>query len=476
MAKIKNPTLFSDYFGIDTKTLDRMKLFNPVLNVDTKLFIDPLLLKNSKHGLIKNNAAELYKNKFEEIILLLSHSSKENDFAWRNAMRLLPKKEIEGTCLGYGVNSISGRSISQKVRLKIIQTAHEIIKLGIKDPELFMLLPLFEEGIGPDTISDITTSLIEDCLLDFTFEKARELNIKTEKINYKGSEIEIIRNPLKKGKSPLLLLPRDILRHLPVVSSWDEIADAASFNAGLRYKVNSMISSIWKAKTKQEKARVKQDILQNKKALETILKVLKSGNVSSYDFVNDDFGLIAWQKVLSTVSKLHPIKIDNVVPTENGLKVCVQTIIEQFQFLVENKGLNKIFWKKKNEPNNEKIVQMVFFAVAYSYCKANDIDINPEMDTGNGLVDFKFSNGFSKRVIVEIKNSYNPNIISGFTKQLKLYMNSEETCFGYYLIVDVGNLGKKYDNLLKIYNDDKDKNAVIYYIDAEIKPTASRRK
>ena len=119
---------------------------------------------------------------------------------------------------------------------------------------------------------------------------------------------------------------------------------------------------------------------------------------------------------------------------------------------------------------------MIFFAVAYNYCKANNIDVNPEMDTGNGNVDFKFSQGFDKRVIVEIKNSYNYNISSGFKTQLKTYKESEETCYGFYLIINVGNLGRKLDDLLKIYESDDDKKSEIYYVDARIKPSASKRK
>lgn len=119
---------------------------------------------------------------------------------------------------------------------------------------------------------------------------------------------------------------------------------------------------------------------------------------------------------------------------------------------------------------------MDFFSVAYSYCKANNIDINPEMDTGTGYVDFKFSQGFSKRLIVEIKNSYNPNIINGYKIQLEAYKRSEETCFGYYLIIDVGELGQKLEKLLKLYTVDGNKKSEIIYIDEKLKVSASKRR
>lgn len=476
MSKIKNPIIFTEYFNIDVEILNKLGLFNPVLNVDTLLFIDPVLLKKSKHDLIRNKAVQQYSRNFSNIIHLLTYSTKVGDIAWKNAMNLLPKKEVDGTCLGYGVNTTSGRSLSDELRTKIILTASEIIQIGVKDPDLFMLLPLFDEGIGPDTISDITTSMIEDALLEFTSNVAKQLNIRTENAEINGKIRQIIRNPLKKNLSPIILLPKDILRHLPVVSSWSEIADAASFNSSLRFRVNNMISKIWKGKTKQEKQKIKNEILHNRQSIENLLSVVKNGNVAPYDFEKDKLSLIAWQNIISTVTHKHPFDITNIPTTEAGLKDCVVKIIEQFKFLVEEKGLNKLFWKDKNEPNKEKIVQMIFFSVAYSYCKANNIDINPEMDTGNGNVDFKFSKGFNQRLIVEIKNSYNPNIIAGFKSQLEIYKNSEETCYGYYIIVDVGKLGRKYNNLLKLYNSDIKKQAEIVYIDAELKLSASKRK
>lgn len=476
MAKIKSPTSFSDCFNLDVTKMNELGLFNPILNVDTPLFIDPVLLKKSKHELISRNALEQFSKRFEDIILLLSNSVKEDDLAWKSAMKLLPQKEIDGTCLGYGVNSTSGRGMPEKQQRLILRTASEIIKLGIKDPNLFMLLPLFEEGIGPDTISDLTTTAIENTLLEFSEYNARNLNIKTEYVEYKGIEREIIINPLKKNISPILLLPHDILRHLPIVNDWKEIADAAAYNTALRSRVNKMIASILKGKTKREKQEIKNMILHDKQSLTELLTVLKNGNANPYDFQMDKLGIIAWQNIISTVSHDYPLKLEKDTNSESGLNRCVVDIIEQFKFLVENKGVNKLFWREKNEPNKEKNVQMIFFAMAYSYCKANNIDINPEMDTGTGNVDFKFSHGFDKRIIVEIKNSYNSNIVSGFRTQLETYKKSEETLLGYYVIVDVGGLGVKLDNLYKIYNDEPLKKAEIYYVDAKLKLSASKRK
>jgi hypothetical protein len=473
MARISSPILFSQQFNIDPQLLDEKGIFDPILNIDTKLFIDPTLLQQSEHDLIKNQAANEFRQFCENILSLLEESKTKGDFAYNSAARQIQVREIEGTCLGYGTNSISGRSISQKSRDKIIYTANEIIKIGIKKPELFILLPLFEEGIGADTISDITTAAIQKALFAFALSKAKELNIETTKCIYNGEAMEIIKNPLQKKISPILLLPRDILRKLPFASTWDDIIEAANFNNFLRIKVNHYISMTWKAKTKKEKERQLASLMKNKDGINTLIEVINGSKTVPYDFVTDDEGVMFLRRITKIVSE-NPLKISSKNNTIHELKDVVKTIIEQFKFLIEKKGINILLWKGKSGPNNEKITQKIFLTAAYSYCKANDIDINPEMDSGRGNVDFKFSRGFHKKVIVEIKHSYNTNIIGGFSEQLQLYKNAEETVHGYYVIVDVGGLGKKYEKLTEMYNNNYEKRAEIIYIDGRLKPSASK--
>ena len=85
MGRIKNPRLFSQEFGIDGKKLSKLRLLNPILNADTKLFIDPVLLQSSAHPLIKNRGLKSFGDYFGKIIRLLANSKVEGDIAWRNA-------------------------------------------------------------------------------------------------------------------------------------------------------------------------------------------------------------------------------------------------------------------------------------------------------------------------------------------------------------------------------------------------------
>lgn len=47
------PTYFSDYFKIDKEKLNKLGVFNPILNFDTKLFVEPLLLRGSSSEIMQ---------------------------------------------------------------------------------------------------------------------------------------------------------------------------------------------------------------------------------------------------------------------------------------------------------------------------------------------------------------------------------------------------------------------------------------
>lgn len=108
MAKARNPITFSRKFEIDPQILAKLGVLDATLAIDTKLFIDPLLLKCSSHAELNTGGVEQYHTHFETIIRLLVASRSENDPAWKAAQKLLSFPEISGTGLGYGAGSIHG--------------------------------------------------------------------------------------------------------------------------------------------------------------------------------------------------------------------------------------------------------------------------------------------------------------------------------------------------------------------------------
>jgi hypothetical protein len=240
---------------------DSLNVFNPTLNVDTKLFIDPLLIENSSVEIISIHANTRLTKYFEDIITLLKASSTIGDLPWREADRRMNFREIPGTCLGYGAATIRGSAFGEKLRTKLLNTAKAIVSLGVEDPKLFILLPLLENDVGPDRISDMATKIILPELAEFTFRVSQAFSIQTEHYEFMGEIFSLPRNPLEQRNTPIILVPKDILSKLPVASDWSEVADAAAKNSSIRNKVNQHIGYIWRAKHRKDKEKLKRNVL-----------------------------------------------------------------------------------------------------------------------------------------------------------------------------------------------------------------------
>jgi hypothetical protein len=476
MGKIKNPLQFSHHFGINPAKVSALGMLDPTLNVDAKLFIDPMLLKGSEHPEMRQ-ADDTYKQFFTDVIKLLVASKNENDVAWRAAYKKLLFREIKGTCLGYGAASIHGRGPGPKLARRITATAKEIVDLGVRDPDLFIALPLLEEDVGPDLISDMATSIILSDLIRFNERVQAALKVPREKFELNGVSAHLAVNPIETARTPILLVPTDVLRDLPIANDWEDVCRAAQQNALLRNKVNKLIGEIWQAKTRKDKDAIRRRVLASYDAFSTLLQSIHETIPSSYDFATDPEGLFIWRRIHETIAKDFPLilKTPKTLDLEQARGV-VSQIIEQFQHLIENRGLSKELWHS-GKRRNEKSVQRLFFAVADSYCKANNLDVSPEVDTGTGEIDFKFSHGYDSRVLVEIKLSDNPNVVGGYEKQLETYKKAEHTIRATYVVIDVGKIGKKDKEILKLQSARKREGlpaSEIVFIDGSVKVSASK--
>jgi hypothetical protein len=457
LATITNPIRFSDRFGFDSALLDAVGALDPSLNVDTGLFIDPMLLKSSQHPEMNRDAVTTYRAHFTTVIKLLAASQTPGDVGWRSALRLLSFPEIKGICLGYGSQSVSGSGSGSDMRGQLIVTAKQIVDLGITDPDLFVAMALFEEGFGPDRISDMTTNIILHDLLAFNKRVLPTLPVPCQPTtitlrNGKSYEANLPVNPFVKGGSPVILVPNDILRDLPIAADWSDVASAASKNAAYRQDVNDHVAKIWEAKSRKSKGDIRRWALSSKDDFENLLEMIHGANPKSYDMVGDPLGEIIWRKLAETIAHREPFTL---TPPQSmdvaGVCSVVDQIIEQFRFLIEDRRFSEELYHA-GKPRPEKAAQRLFFAVAHAYCKANNLDLTPEADTGNGPVDFKVSAGFMGRVLVEIKLSTNGKVVNGYTRQLETYKTAEQTVKGYYVVLNVGQMGEKGKNLIAAKN------------------------
>jgi hypothetical protein len=172
------PIRLSRYFGGTADQLQSRGVFNAFLGIDNKLFVDPNLLKQNLKIPEFANSREDLTAYFSEVIKLLEASKKEGDIAWQEAYQRLRFKEENGAALGYSNAGGFGRAVGPTIARVLVKRAKEIIQLGIKDPEFFELIGLFQEEIGADLLSDMAISILKPRFLQYSQRITKELNLK----------------------------------------------------------------------------------------------------------------------------------------------------------------------------------------------------------------------------------------------------------------------------------------------------------
>lgn len=475
MGKVRDPVLFSQYFGLTPDLLDAAGLVDPFLNVDTQLFIDPVLLEKSSNPVVAGEAHAAFRSHFEKFVRLLSISEREDDAAWRGAQKLLDLREPPDNRLGYGSSGRSGSSRPERIRSLIMRTSKEIITLGSKDPEMIGLMGFFEEEVGPDTISDFTTRVIVEQLAEITLDFCKKHKVPT-KINESGLELPSF--SLKKGESRFaLLIPQDIVRDLPIANDFSEIADAVAATEKIRQRVNKLLGDTAKHTVAKQKAAVRKTALESKELFELFLKSIKE-HTEPYSKNEDAFGYYKIRELFT--GDQSQFKANDTFDLTQGIGTIIRVVgetLEMFKHHVEKGNLWEELWTGK-KPKRERAAQLIYFAIADCFCKANNIDISPEANMGGGPIDFKFSKGYHARVLVEMKRS-SGTVRHGYEKQLEIYKEAARSFHGVFVIVNYGDLGTKLATIQKIRakrleSDEPASDIVV--IDATPKQSASKRK
>ena len=444
------PLLFSKYYNLAPATLTKLGVFDPSLNVDTLLFPDPILAESSSHAEMR--AAKIaFDEHFERVRRLLLHSNGDpTHVASKAAFRLLSFPEIPGTCLGYGSDSITGSGAGPEMTNRLMTTGYQIARLGVDDPDLFMAMGLFEENFGPDLIGDMFTNVAFGNIAEFNRRIYEQIGVATQDFSLKlkngnSYNCKFARNPTISGRDiPIILMPNDILRDLPVALDWAGVQSVSKDNQDFRDSLNTSIRHLWSLKTLESKGKLKDWALSSASAFGDLLDMLHGMDGKPYDFAGDKLGEMIWRSFADRLENEFPFKIEKPATLDYAevLKV-VDKIIEQFTYLIENRDIWKELYTDDGTPRLEKSAQRLFYITALSYCQANNLDITPEAETGRGPVDFKFSQGILGRILVEIKLSKNGKLLQGYNKQLEIYNAAENSFASRYVIIDVGGLGTK---------------------------------
>jgi hypothetical protein len=112
-------------------------------------------------------------------------------------------------------------------------------------------------------------------------------------------------------------------------------------------------------------------------------------------------------------------------PAMEDFRTWVGTLIDRFQHAVENSDLWRALWDDRlTQTRGEKIVQAIAGTMWSILCEFADVDIARETNAGRGPVDFKFSAGWHRRALIEVKLLSSSKLRRGATAQLPQYLTS----------------------------------------------------
>lgn len=418
--------LFSDAFSLNRTEADDW--FDPLLNQDTKLFIDPFLIYDNERGVFLGSHEEVISF-FNHVLILISKSGGQASSPnWKRAERLLFFPEVEEICLGYTALGTRGAGSGRHTAHRMAQGLLGAVRAGVQVLTHFEEVQIFEEGIGADRISDATAALIRNRLVKYTNSVVERHDIQTSAFRFDRGEFDLAQgrwinreynlptNPIN-GK-PVLLVPIRYLRQLPTInpsSFWDYCFD--NFNETLRQKYGDDI-------TRHVSKRIIVDLAKSHPQFRSaFISSAEQQGPRPYDLVRDPKGIYRPAVNAFTWAKENPKPVSP--KSESDLVSAVISFVEDFRNFVENQRGWKLLWNDNVTPRSEAAFQALLMQTISTHCRYNNIDVSAEANIGRGPVDFKIADGYSARLLIEAKLARNTRFWHGLEKQLPKYLQAE---------------------------------------------------
>lgn len=476
MANI--PTIrFSEHFGVPSAA--EAEWFDPLLTLDTKLFVDPFLVYVETDG----NWADAHDRLidfFNMVMELIAQSGlDENSAHWKAAERLLMFPEPPEFCLGYSETSTLGSGSGRGLQKAMMEGASEAIRRGISEVSHFEELTLFRHGIGEDRISDIACNVLKREFIKYTQAVVSEHNIHTEPVNVEHADWSREHRRWVNSRVPLpvnpdtdravLLTPKRFLRSLPSVDphefwNWAWTTASQTIRAEFNYDIARNVD----AREIARLARAYPDLVHE------YMEQIERQPKTPYDIPVDPDLRVWWYEggrdIAANISVGAP-------ENEGDFHATVRAIVDAFAHSVEQDTW-RLLWDG-DKAKGEKPAQSLFRSTVVHYCKANDIDLSGESNAGRGPVDFKFSAGWQKRALVEVKLASSTQFWHGLEKQLRTYMTAEEVHTGFFVVICYykNDFGKeRRDEIRNRASDVSNEFGVTLepiFVDARPKPSAS---
>ena len=157
---------FSEAFNI--AETDRYEWFDPILEHDTPLFVDPFSIFADSDEVSRrahDTIVDYFHNAFE---ILAKSDLRSSHQYYKRALVLMEFPEPKEFRLGYASKSAEGSGSGPGFARLVVAAMVEAIRRGLGDIRHFEELGILVEGINSDRISDITCNLLKPQLIKYT--------------------------------------------------------------------------------------------------------------------------------------------------------------------------------------------------------------------------------------------------------------------------------------------------------------------
>ncbi|MBR0236205.1 MAG: hypothetical protein IJQ37_07100 [Clostridia bacterium] len=447
---------FSEAFNVDREIINRYGTIDISLICDTPLFIDPMLIFNSKKP--------AYKKLHDSIIRYLHFLAKKSStttLSVGDIKNYYTFKEVKENWLGFSLSGNRGLALgkdfakffSEKIAFAL--DTHNISS----SPHVEKVMLLYD-GTGKDKLSDFTTNLIKGYLAHYTESFAKKyidksrcdyfyversfFNYETESFVSEQFYLPFIIN--KKGKKEYVLLtPADILREDEATINKTDLIEN---NLMVR---NSIDNDVLRSQVENYIGIAIRNFEKTHTGKRQGISEKQYARIEKYAFIK---ALEKWPELYDYYVKLKENDTENVIATarfeRDRIKEQYITIVEkivsdfkQNNYIVNEKetaideARERIrFFKNRiefggvynylyfnNQPiESESMLQHLFKLV---WCRTT-YNFDSEVNNGTGPVDFKVSLGNDNSSIVEFKLAKNTRLPRVFN-QVASYKQANNT-------------------------------------------------
>ena len=401
--------LFSEYFGIAT---DHVDCFDPVLNRDTMLFIDPFLIFKQESDEFKGAHAELIQFFDNAYKLVAAADENSGGDSWNKALQALVFPEPEEFCLGFTSEGTDGSGTGRDHSKEIALALKKAILQGLKNISHFEQVAIFNKGISSDRIGDITSHILMQRFIKYTNRICSAHNIPTRILVVKNAMFNYATGKWEDGKYELpynefnkkaiLLTPRKYLRRHPTISyeglkNYLYTLDANEVRERLNVEIPKNVDRLG----------IVRIALANPSLVdEFISKEEQRRSATPYDFDIDPSGLYRWNKPARIYAATNPLGVN--LEAINGPAEFIDKLVDAFESFVEQ-GIKTglLLRPKSSQLKSEFTLQGSFWALVMEYCKILNIAVSNITDVDRKPFKFLFPTGETKSVLFQVKKASN---------------------------------------------------------------------